>query len=94
VAIWPFILLAILVASSVAVTGGSIGLLSTWKQRGRTWEISFIDIVIGLIPLLFCGLPEIFPKPSPPIPTLRPVYKLADISSVKEVLIGGMSNFV
>jgi len=78
VALWPFILIAILIASSVAVTGGGIGLLSAWKQRGKTWELSLIVLVIGLIPLILCGLPMLFPTPPSPPPTPKPEYKLTD----------------
>jgi hypothetical protein len=78
VALWPFILLAILVASSVTVAGGSIGLLSSWKQRGKTWELSLIVLAIGLIPLILCGSPMLFPQPPKPPRTPEPEYKLTD----------------
>ncbi len=77
VAVWPFILLVILVASSIGATGGVVGLISDRRRRGRTWKISLSALIISLTLLLVCGLPAIFPYIPPP-PTPGPVYKLTD----------------
>ncbi len=76
VVFWPIILVAILIVSLVITAGGAIGVVSDRKRRGRTWRISISAFIIGLLPLLICGLPLILPKPPPPTPTPR--YKLTD----------------